>query len=96
MARALWRSLPARRLQARARVPSEAAERLAYVHAARGRFDVDLSLAAIEAPFGAALVRVHRNWLVNIAHVLELLVGESLHVPVARERASAQRDTGSS
>ena len=76
----------------------EAAERLAYVHAARGRFDVDLSLAAMEASFGSALVRVHRNWLVNIAHVLELehgnelIVGDGLRVPVGRERATAVRD----
>ncbi|HEX8107915.1 MAG TPA: LytTR family DNA-binding domain-containing protein, partial [Kofleriaceae bacterium] len=71
------------------------------VHAARGRFDVDLSLAAIEVSFGAALVRVHRNWLVNIEHVLELegtasdaalLVGDDLRVPVARERAAAVRE----
>jgi DNA-binding LytR/AlgR family response regulator len=79
----------------------EAADRLACVHAARGRFDVDLSLAAIEVSFGAALVRVHRNWLVNVAHVLELeggvsdaalLVGAGLRVPVARERAAAVRE----
>jgi two-component system response regulator LytT len=76
----------------------EAAERLAYVHAARGRFDVDLSLAALEASFAAAVVRVHRNWLVNIAHVLELeqgtelLVGQGLRVPVARERAAVVRE----
>jgi DNA-binding LytR/AlgR family response regulator len=79
----------------------EAGERLAWVHAARGRFDVDLSLAAIEVSFGAALVRVHRNWLVNIAHVLELegtasdtelLVGDGLRVPVARERSAAVRE----
>jgi DNA-binding LytR/AlgR family response regulator len=79
----------------------EAADRLACVHAARGRFDVDLSLAAVEVSFGAALVRVHRNWLVNIAHVLELegtgsdaalLVGDGLRVPVARERAAAVRE----
>ena len=36
------------------------------------RFNVDLSLSAIEASFGRALVRVHRNWLVNLAHVREL------------------------
>lgn len=76
----------------------EAAERLAYVHSARGTFDVDLSLAAIEASLGAALVRVHRNWLVNIEHVRELdagnelVVGEALRVPVARERAAAVRE----
>lgn len=79
----------------------EAADRLACVHATRGRFDVDLSLAAIEASLGAALVRVHRNWLVNLGHVLELegtasdavlLVGDDLRVPVARERAAAVRE----
>jgi two-component system response regulator LytT len=75
----------------------EAADRLASVHSTRGRHDVDLSLAAIEASFGAALVRVHRNWLVNAAHIRELeggelLVGDDLRVPVARERATAVRE----
>nr|HEX4313643.1 LytTR family DNA-binding domain-containing protein [Kofleriaceae bacterium] len=74
----------------------EAADRLASVHSTRGTFDVDLSLAAIEASLGAALVRVHRNWLVNVEHVRELdgelLVGDALRVPVARERATAVRD----
>ena len=78
----------------------EAAERLAYVHAPQGRLDIDLSLSAIEASFGRTLLRVHRNWLVNAAHVrelagsgadTELLVGE-LRVPVARERAVAVRE----
>jgi two-component system, LytTR family, response regulator LytT len=78
----------------------EAADRLAYVHTRRGRFDIDLSLAAVEASFGRAFVRTHRNWLVNPAHVLELegagadtelLVGD-LRVPVARERAAAVRE----
>jgi len=50
----------------------EASERLTFVHSPQGRFDVDLSLSAIEASFGRALVRVHRNWLVNLAHVREL------------------------
>lgn len=85
----------------------EAAERLARVHTARGIFDVDLSLAAIEASIGRAFVRVHRNWLVNGAHIKEyerdsetrVWVGEGLvadgrgmHIPVARERAQALRD----
>jgi DNA-binding LytR/AlgR family response regulator len=80
----------------------EAADRLAYVHTARGRLDVDLSLSSIEASFGRTLARVHRNWLVNTGHVhelegtgsdTELLVGsEGLRVPVARERASAVRE----
>src|SRR5256886_11929989 len=50
----------------------EAADRLTFVHAPEGRFDIDLSLAAIEASFGRALLRVHRNSLVNLAYVKEL------------------------
>src|SRR5258706_14614633 len=50
----------------------EAADRLTFVHSPEGRFDIDLSLAAIEASFGRALFRVHRNWLVNLAYVKEL------------------------
>ena len=50
----------------------EAADRLTFVHTAHGKFDLDLSLAAIEASFGRALMRVHRNWLVNMAHIKEL------------------------
>ena len=80
----------------------EAADRLAYVHTSRGRFDVDLSLSAVEASLGHTFLRVHRNWLVNTAHVkelegsgadTELEVGSGLRVPVARERATAVRDT---
>jgi DNA-binding LytR/AlgR family response regulator len=85
----------------------EAAERLTRVHTARGVFDVDLSLSAIDASFGRGLARVHRNWLVNVTHIKELerdgetrvWVGEGLatdgrgiHVPVARERAQLLRD----
>ena len=85
----------------------EAAERLAYVHTARGRFDVDLSLSAVETSIGCTMLRVHRNWLVNVDHVrelegagsdTELLVGppgdpvDGLRVPVARERAQAVRE----
>jgi two-component system, LytTR family, response regulator LytT len=78
----------------------EAAERLAFVHSSRGKFDVDLSLSAVEASFGRSLLRVHRNWLVSADHVkelegagseTELLVGD-LRVPVARERAQAVRE----
>jgi DNA-binding LytR/AlgR family response regulator len=78
----------------------EAAERLAFVHSSRGKFDVDLSLSAVEASFGRSLLRVHRNWLVSAEHVkelegagseTELLVGD-LRVPVARERAQAVRE----
>lgn len=85
----------------------EAAERLTRVHTARGIFDVDLSLAAIETSIGRTFVRVHRSWLVNLEHIKELerdsetrlWVGEGsksaqrgIHVPVARERAQPLRD----
>jgi DNA-binding LytR/AlgR family response regulator len=85
----------------------ESADRLAYVHTARGRFEIDLSLSAIEASIGRTLLRAHRSWLVNPDHVLELeghgsetelLVGDStaaqeaLRIPVARDRALAVRD----
>ncbi|TMB09926.1 MAG: LytTR family transcriptional regulator [Deltaproteobacteria bacterium] len=50
----------------------EAADRLTYVHSLEGKFVIDLSLAAIEASFGRALFRVHRNWVVNLAYVKEL------------------------
>ncbi|MDB4941885.1 MAG: Response regulator of zinc sigma-54-dependent two-component system [Labilithrix sp.] len=84
----------------------EAAHRLTFVHTPHGTFDLDLSLAAIEASFGRKLTRVHRSWLVNPMFVKELerdgsdtrlLVGSAvgqpgLHVPVARERAQELRD----
>jgi DNA-binding LytR/AlgR family response regulator len=50
----------------------EAADRLTFVHTRHGTFDIDLSLAAVEASFGRAFMRVHRNWLVNAAHLKEL------------------------
>ncbi len=86
----------------------EAADRLTFVHSAEGRFDIDLSLAAIEASFGRALFRVHRNWLVNLAYVKELErdiggatvtvgsdlgpEGRSIRAPVSQDRAKALRD----
>lgn len=86
----------------------EASERLTYVHSARGRFDLDLSLATIGSSFGRTLIRVHRNWLVNTSRVLELereagdialFVGAitggeraGVRVPVAKERAGEIRD----
>jgi DNA-binding LytR/AlgR family response regulator len=88
----------------------EADARLAFVHAASGRFDVDVSLAEIEAcPFGGGFARVHRSWLVNLAHVRELQVetgvaqlfvgerlGDAAHgilVPVARDLVRSVRET---
>ncbi len=86
----------------------EAADRLTTVHTAGGVLDIDLTLASIEASFGRALVRVHRNWLVNTDHVKELerdgndtrlFVGtgtlperRGVVVPVARDRAQAIRE----
>lgn len=85
----------------------EAADRLTFVHTKHGRFDLDLSLTAIEASLGRSLVRTHRNWLVNAAHVKELtreggevgvFVGAAIgdpggvEVPVSRDRATAVRD----
>jgi DNA-binding LytR/AlgR family response regulator len=86
----------------------EAADRLTFVHSPEGRFAIDLSLAAIEASFGRALFRVHRNWLVNLAYVKELVrdlggatlivgsdladEGRSLHAPVSQDRGKAVRD----
>jgi DNA-binding LytR/AlgR family response regulator len=86
----------------------EASDRLTFVHTPHGKFDLDLSLTAIEASLGRALTRVHRSWLVNVAHIKELerdgaetrlFVGERIgdeargvHVPVSRDRAQAVRD----
>jgi two-component system response regulator LytT len=86
----------------------EAADRLTFVHTLHGTFDIDLSLAAVESSFARAFVRVHRNWLVNAAHIKELErdghetklfvgdgvadAGKGVKVPVARERAGAVRE----
>jgi DNA-binding LytR/AlgR family response regulator len=87
----------------------EAADRLTFVHTTHGVFDIDLSLAAVEASFGRAFIRVHRNWLVNASHIKELErdghetrlfvgsgvadSGPGVRVPVARERAAAVRES---
>jgi DNA-binding LytR/AlgR family response regulator len=86
----------------------EASDRLSFVHSREGKFDIDLSLAAIESSFGRSLIRVHRNWLVNLAFARELerdasettlFVGASIgdesqriRVPVSRDRAQAVRN----
>ena len=85
----------------------EASDRLTFVHSRLGKFDVDLSLAAIETSFGRTLMRVHRNWLVNLDYAREiereesettLFVGASindendgLRVPVSRDHAQPLR-----
>lgn len=86
----------------------EASDRLSCVHGPAGSFDVDLSLAALEASLGPDWLRVHRNWVVNRDHVkaLErddggstLIVGgamsddgRSLRIPIARDKAQAVRE----
>ena len=82
----------------------EAEERLCYVHTARGRLDVDLSLNSLEAMLGPSYLRVHRNWLVSTSSVRSiervdgeavLLVGPNdppLRVHVARDRAASVRE----
>jgi DNA-binding LytR/AlgR family response regulator len=86
----------------------EAADRLTFVHTAHGKFDLDLSLTAIEVSLGRSLTRVHRNWLVNAAFIRELVrdgpetsvfvgpslasEGKGLHVPVSRDRAQAVKE----
>jgi DNA-binding LytR/AlgR family response regulator len=82
----------------------EASSRLTFVHTRRGRFDVDLSLTALEASLGPTLLRVHRNWLVRPESVSSLerangetvlRVGEpdgSIEIPVARDRAMLVRE----
>jgi DNA-binding LytR/AlgR family response regulator len=86
----------------------EAVDRLTFVHAPEGRFDIDLSLAAIEESLGGRLFRVHRNWLVSLAFVKALerdgggatvTVGShfadearSVRAPVSRQRAKALRE----
>lgn len=76
----------------------EAADRLTSVHTSHGTFDVDLSLAAIEASLGRSFARVHRNWLVNAAHIKRLdrdgnettiFVGPALDADDPRESGSS-------
>jgi hypothetical protein len=50
----------------------EARERLVFVHAPQGTFDIDLSLGEISSSLGARFLRVHRNWLVSVNMVREL------------------------
>jgi two-component system, LytTR family, response regulator LytT len=81
--------------------------RLTYVHSTLGRFDVDLSLQALEEAFAPALIRAHRSWLVHKSLIrdverhngeLSVFVGSGLRdegpgvvVPVSRERAAKVR-----
>lgn len=86
----------------------EASGRLTFVHCEQGRFDVDLSLAAVESSLGGGWLRVHRNWVVNREHVkvlehhelgYEIVLGDTsapgtgaIRVPIARDRMQSVRD----
>jgi two-component system, LytTR family, response regulator LytT len=86
----------------------EASERLTFVHCAAGRFDVDLSLSAIEVILGEGWLRAHRNWVFNVDHVKALerddlgntlvlggAVGAengNIRVPIARDKVQSIRD----
>lgn len=86
----------------------EASERLTFVHYALGRFEIDLSLATLEATLGEGWARVHRNWVANLALVTRLERDEqgsvlelgapgtadasTLRVPISRDKAQNVRD----
>jgi len=68
----------------------EASERLVFVHSARGKLDMDLSLATIDALLAGQALRVHRNWLVNVARVLEFVRdGPDTHVVIGSDGTDA-------
>jgi len=83
----------------------EAQQRLTFVHTRYRKLDFDLSLVEVESTYERPLLRVHRNWLVDAAHVrsltgagrgMMLFVGErdesaGIHVPVAGGRAPGVR-----
>jgi DNA-binding LytR/AlgR family response regulator len=86
----------------------EADARLTFVHSARGKLDIDVSLAELEAsPLRRLFARVHRGWLANVelvkaieydAGVAQLLVGtkgvegSGIRVPVSRSLARPVRE----
>lgn len=79
-----------------------------FVHCGHGKFQVDGSLAEIEASSARPLLRVHDEWLVDITHVrafdraggeVTLFVGEGLgeerrgvRAPVSRGRVQQVRE----
>lgn len=68
----------------------EAAGRLVSVHSARGKLDMDSSLSSLDAQLGGHVLRVHRNWLVNVERVLEFVRdGADTHVAVGLDGAHA-------
>ncbi len=68
----------------------EAAGRLVSVHSARGKLDMDSSLSSLDAQLVGYVLRVHRNWLVNVERVLEFVRdGADTHVTVGLDGAHA-------
>jgi DNA-binding LytR/AlgR family response regulator len=81
---------------------------MTFVHSRHGRFEIDVSLAVIEASIGRSFTRVHRNWLISVPHIKQLersggetrlFVGtgigdesQSIRVPVSRHHAQALRE----
>lgn len=79
----------------------EASERLTYAHHPDGVFEVDLSLRRVEEIVGHALLRVHRNWVINPHRVqsmyregteVYLAFSPELLVPVSRSKARTVRE----
>jgi|GEM_PF-6110189 len=86
----------------------EAADRMTYVHSRHGRFEIDVSLTGIEASMDRGFMRVHRNWLISVAHVKQLERGtgettlfvgagledesQGIRVPVSRNHTQAVRE----
>lgn len=60
----------------------EAADRMACVHTRFGTFEIDFSLVTVESSVGRGFLRVHRNWLVNAAHVREMVRDAGEHALV--------------
>lgn len=74
----------------------EAAGRRSIVHELNGSYELNLLLGDAERQLGDAFVRVHRGYLVNIAHVRALRRGEveldgGVAVPVPERRHAAVR-----
>jgi DNA-binding LytR/AlgR family response regulator len=71
----------------------EARERLCFVHAASGRFDVDLSLQQLARDLGSRFVRSHRNWISNVANIREYRTEHGWHaLLVGRPGATTPHD----
>ncbi len=82
----------------------EAEQTLVFARTAEGRFLVERTLGELEAAFGRSFFRSHRGYLVNIAHVAEILPADSgtflllmrdaagSRVPLSRRRARQLRE----